>query len=42
MAQVSPMIRELFIVHWGYIVLVLGIFVTFCFGFTRELEGASR
>jgi hypothetical protein len=42
LARVSPMIREMFIVHWGYIVLVLGIFATLCFGFASDLAGASR
>ena len=39
---VSPMIRTVFVVHWGYIVLVLGIFVSLCFWFAPELAGASR
>jgi hypothetical protein len=42
LARVSPMIREVFIVHWVYIVLVLGIFTTLCFWFAPELAGASR
>jgi hypothetical protein len=41
LARVSPMIREIFIVHWAYIVLVLGIFASLCFWFAPELAGAS-
>jgi len=42
LVRVSPMIREVFIVHWVYIVLVLGIFTSLCFWFAPELAGASR
>ena len=42
LARVSPMIRTVFIVHWGCIVLVLGIFASLCFWFAPELAGASR
>jgi hypothetical protein len=42
LVKVSPMIRALFIVHWLYIVLVLGIFAALCFWFAPELAGASR
>jgi hypothetical protein len=42
LARVSPMIREVFIVHWVYIVFVLGIFVSLSFWFAPELAGASR
>jgi len=42
LARVSPMIREVFIVHWGYVVGVLAIFSTLCLGFAPELAGASR
>jgi hypothetical protein len=42
LAKVSPMIREVFVVHWLYIVLVLGIFTTLCFWFAPELAGGSR
>jgi len=40
--KVSPLIREIFIIHWIYIVLVLGIFGALCFWFAPELAGASR
>ena len=39
---VSPMIREVFVVHWIYIVFVLTVFASLCFGFAPELAGASR
>jgi hypothetical protein len=42
LVKVSPMIREVFVVHWLYIVLVLGIFTTLCFWFSPELAGGSR
>ena len=42
LARVSPMIREVFIIHWVYIVLVLGIFTSLSFWFAPELAGASR
>jgi hypothetical protein len=42
LALVSPMIREVFVVHWAYIVLVLGLFSSLCFWFAPELAGANR
>jgi hypothetical protein len=42
LTRVSPMIRTVFVVHWIYIVLVLGIFSSLCFWFAPELAGASR
>jgi hypothetical protein len=39
LARVSPMIRHVFIVHWIYIVAVLGIFSAICFRFAPELAG---
>ena len=42
LARVSPMIRTVFVVHWVYIVLVLGIFTSLSFWFAPELTGASR
>jgi hypothetical protein len=42
LVKVSPMIHEVFVVHWIYIVLVLGIFTTLCFWFAPELAGGSR
>jgi hypothetical protein len=40
--HVSPMIREMFVVHWVYIVFVLGAFASLCFWFAPDLAGASR
>jgi hypothetical protein len=42
LARVSPMIREVFIIHWVYIVLVIGIFTSLSFLFAPELAGAGR
>lgn len=42
LSRVSPMIRRVFVVHWIYIVLVLGIFTSLSFWLTPELAGASR
>jgi hypothetical protein len=41
LARVSPMIRTVFVVHWIYIVLVLGMFTSLSFWFAPELAGAS-
>jgi len=41
LAAVSPMIRQVFIVHWVYIVAILGIFATLSFRFAPELAGGS-
>jgi hypothetical protein len=38
---VPAFIRQIFYVHWIYIVLVLGLFAVLCFGFAPELAGAS-
>lgn len=40
--KVSPMVRNVFIVHWGYILLMLAIFAPLCFRFAPELAGGSR
>lgn len=42
MAGVPKFIRQIFYVHWIYIVMVVGIFAALCFGFAGELAGASR
>jgi hypothetical protein len=42
LARVSPMIRHVFVVHWFYILGILGIFSALCFWFAPELAGASR
>jgi hypothetical protein len=42
LSRVSPMIRRVFIVHWIYILVILAIFSSLCFGFATELAGRSR
>jgi hypothetical protein len=41
-ARLSPMMRELFVVHWIYIVFVLTVFASLCFWFAPDLAGANR
>ena len=41
LAPVPGLVRQIFYVHWVYIVIVLGIFATLCFRFPRELAGAA-
>ncbi len=41
MACAPRFLRQIFYVHWTYIVIVLSLFATLCFGFPRELAGAS-
>jgi hypothetical protein len=41
LAGVPRFVRQIFYVHWVYIVIVLGMFATLCFGFAPELAGAS-
>jgi hypothetical protein len=38
---VPRFVRQIFYVHWLYIVIVLGMFAALCFGFARELAGAT-
>jgi hypothetical protein len=38
---VPNFIKQIFYVHWIYIVIVLGLFAALCFGFAPELAGAS-
>jgi hypothetical protein len=42
LAGVPSYIRQIFYVHWVYIVIVVGMFGALCFGFARELAGGSR
>jgi hypothetical protein len=42
LARVSPMVREIFLVHSGYIVLVLTAFGTMSLVFAPDLAGGSR
>lgn len=39
LAEVPRFVRQIFYVHWVYIVIVLGLFASLCFGFARELAG---
>lgn len=41
LAGVPRFIRQVFYVHWIYIVIVLGLFAALCFGFPRDLAGSS-
>lgn len=41
LAGVPRFVRQIFYVHWVYIVIVLGLFAALCFGFAPELAGAS-
>lgn len=41
LAGVEGFIRQIFYVHWFYIVLVLALFAALCFGFPADLAGAS-
>jgi hypothetical protein len=41
LAGAPRFLRQIFYVHWIYIVIVLGLFALLCFGFTSELAGAS-
>ena len=41
LSRVSPIIRQIFIVHSGYITLVLLGFGALCFGFAVDLAGGS-
>ena len=41
MAEVPNFLRQIFYVHWAYIVIVVGLFAALCFGFAPELAGAS-
>lgn len=38
---VPTFIRQIFYVHWIYIVIVLGLFATLCFGFAPELAAGG-
>lgn len=41
LAGVPMFIRQVFYVHWLYIVLIVGLFAALCFGFAHDLAGAS-
>ncbi|HLW86604.1 MAG TPA: hypothetical protein VKR60_15410 [Candidatus Sulfotelmatobacter sp.] len=41
LAGVPRFVRQIFYVHWAYIVIVVGMFGALCFGFAADLAGAS-
>lgn len=41
LANVPRFLRQIFYVHWVYIVIVVGLFTALCFGFAPDLAGAS-
>jgi hypothetical protein len=41
LAGVPRFLRQIFYVHWAYIVIVVGLFGVLCFGFAADLAGAS-
>ena len=41
LAGVPRFIRQVFYVHWVYVVIVLGLFAALCLGFAPELAGAT-
>lgn len=42
LAGVPQFVRQIFYVHWIYIVIIVGMFAALCFGFATELAGASE
>ena len=41
LAGVPRFLRQIFYVHWLYIVIVVGLFAALCFGFAPDLAGES-
>jgi hypothetical protein len=41
MSPVPKFLRQVFYVHWFYIVFILAFFSALCFGFASELAGAT-
>ncbi len=41
LAGVPLFVRQIFYVHWVYILIVLGLFAALCFGFAAELAGGN-
>ncbi len=41
LASVPHFLRQIFYVHWLYIVLIVGLFSGLCFGYAPELAGGS-
>ena len=42
LAAVPSFLRQIFYVHWLYIVAVVGFFSALCFAFARDLAGANK
>jgi hypothetical protein len=42
LAGIPRFVRQIFYVHWVYILIVVGLFAGLCFGFAPDLAGASR
>ena len=42
LAPIPPFLRQVFYVHWIYIVIVVALFGALCFGFAPDMAGASR
>ena len=42
LAKVSPMIRQIFLVHHAYIVAIVSFFGVLCLFFARDLAGGTR
>jgi hypothetical protein len=41
LAGVPRFLRQVFYVHWFYIVLIVGLFAALCFGFANDLAGGT-
>jgi len=41
LAGVPKFVRQIFYVHWIYIVIVLGMFAALCFGFAEDMAGGG-
>lgn len=41
LSGVPSLLRQIFYVHWLYVVLVVGLFGTLCFSFAHDLVGPS-
>lgn len=42
LSPVPPIIRQVFAVHWAYVVLVVAAFASLCFWFPHEVAGSDR
>ena len=39
--KLSPILRQVFLIHWLFILILVALFAALCFGFAPELAGAS-